>query len=56
MTVIFILWKITVIFLFVLKTGNKSCINYICNLPMISYFAFISCTLRDEIKTLNKKI
>ena len=44
------------IFLFVLKTGNKSCINYICNLPMISYFAFISCTLRDEIKTLNKKI
>ena len=44
------------IFLFVLKTGNKSCINYICNLPMISYFVFISCTLRDEIKTLNKKI
>jgi len=44
------------IFLFVLKTGNISCINYICNLPMISYFVFISCTLRDEIKTLNKKI
>ena len=44
------------IILFVLKKGNQSCINYICNLPMISYFVFISCTLRDEIKTLNKKI
>ena len=44
------------IFLFVLKSGNKSLINFICNLPMISYFVFISCRLRDEIKTLDKKI
>ena len=44
------------IFLFVLKMNNKQCIDYICNLPMISYFVFISCRLRDEIKTLNKKI
>ena len=44
------------IFLFVLKTGNKSLINFVCNLPMITYFVFISCRLRDEIKTLDKKI
>ena len=44
------------IFLFVLKMGYQPCIDYICNLPMISYFVFISCTLRDEIKTLDKKI
>ena len=44
------------IILFILKMNNKQCIDYICNLPMISYFVFISCRLRDEIKTLNKKI
>jgi len=44
------------IFLFILKMGHKPCIEYICTLPMISYFVFISCTLRDEIKTLDKKI
>ena len=44
------------IFLSILKMGYKPCIDYICTLPMISYFAFISCRLRDEIKTLNKKI
>ena len=44
------------IFLFILKMKNKQCIDYICNLPMVSYFAFIACRLRDEIKTLNKKI
>ena len=44
------------IFLFVLKMGYQPCIDYICTLPMLSYFAFISCRLRDEIITLNKKI
>ena len=44
------------IFLFVLKMAHPPCIEYVCNLPMISYFVFISCRLRDEIKTLNKKI
>ena len=44
------------IILFILRMKNKQCIDYMCNLPMISYFVFITCRLRDEIKTLNKKI
>ena len=44
------------IFLFVLKINHPPCIDYICTLPMLTYFIFISCRLRDEIKTLNKKI
>ena len=44
------------IFLFILKINHPPCIDYICTLPMLTYFIFISCRLRDEIKTLNKKI
>ena len=44
------------IFLYVLKMKHPPCIDYICTLPMLSYFIFLSCRLRDEIKTLNKKI
>ena len=44
------------IFLFILKMKHPPCIDYICSLPMLSYFIFLSCRLRDEIKTINKKI
>ena len=44
------------IFLVILKIKHPPCIEYICNLPMLTYFIFLSCRLRDEIKTLNKKI
>ena len=44
------------IFLVILKIKHPPCIEYICNLPMLTYFVFLSCRLRDEIKTLNKKI
>lgn len=44
------------IFLCILKMKHQPCLDYICSLPMITYFIFLSCRLRDEIKTLNKKI
>jgi len=44
------------IFLVILKIKHPPCIEYICNLPMLTYFVFLSCRLRDEIRTLNKKI
>ena len=44
------------IFLVILKIKHQPCIDYICNLPMLTYFIFLSCRLRDEIRTLNKKI
>ena len=44
------------IFLFILKMKYSPSIDYICSLPMLTYFIFISCRLRDEIKILNKKI
>ena len=44
------------IFLCILKINYPPSIEYICTLPMLTYFIFLSCRLRDEIKTLNKKI
>ena len=44
------------IFLCILKINHQPSIDYICTLPMLTYFIFLSCRLRDEIKTLNKKI
>ena len=44
------------IFLCILKMNHQPSIDYICSLPTITYFIFLSCRLRDEIKTLNKKI
>ena len=44
------------IFLVILKMNHPPCIEYICSLPMLTYFIFLSCRLRDEIKTLNRKI
>ena len=44
------------IFLVILKIKHPPCIDYICHLPMLTYFIFLSCRLRDEIRTLNKKI
>ena len=44
------------IILCIMKIKHKESIDYMCSLPMISYFIFISCRLRDEIKTLNKKL
>ena len=44
------------IFLVILKIKHQPCIDYICTLPMLTYFIFLSCRLRDEIRTLNKKL
>ena len=44
------------IILCIMKIKHKDSIDYMCSMPMISYFIFISCRLRDEIKTLNKKL
>ena len=44
------------IFLTILKLNNKFCLNYICNLPVLSYFNFLICRMRDMIKTYDKKL
>ena len=44
------------VLLFIMKINYPQSIEYICNLPMLTYFIFIACRLRDEIKTLHKKL
>ena len=44
------------IFLVILKMNHPPCIEYMCTLPFITYFIFLACRLRDEIKTLYRKI
>lgn len=43
-------------FLTIAKIKYEPVIEYICGMPTLQYFAFISCRARDMIKTLNKKI
>ena len=44
------------ILLTILKLNFEPCIIYICNLPILSYFNFLGCRMRDMIKTYDKKI
>ena len=44
------------VLLMILKINYPQSTEYICTLPMLTYFVFIACRLRDEIKTLNKKL
>ena len=44
------------IFLKVLSIEYKPLYKYLCNLPIISYFCFLSCNIKDEIISLSKEI
>ena len=44
------------ILLTILKLNFEPCIISICNLPILSYFNFLGCRMRDMIKTYDKKI
>ena len=44
------------IFLIILKIDYKPLFQYICNLPIISYFCFLACNIKDKIINLSKKI
>ena len=44
------------IFLIILKIDYKPLFQYICNLPIISYFCFLACNIKDKIINLSKNI
>lgn len=44
------------IFLTILKTRHAPILDYICSLPCITYFNYISCRVRDCIKQINNKL
>ena len=44
------------IFLIILKIDYKPLIQYICNLPIISYFCFLACNIKDKIIILSENI
>ena len=39
-----------------LSKNFQPSLNFICSLPVLSYFNFLGCRMRDMIKTYNKKI
>ena len=47
---------IKTIFLKVISIEYKPLYKYLCNLPMISYFCFLACNLKDEIIIFSKEI
>ena len=44
------------IFLIILKIDYKPLYKYLCNLPIISYFCFLACNIKDKIIVLSKEI
>ena len=44
------------IFLVIIKIDYKPLHRYLCNLPIISYFCFLSCNIKDKIILLSKEI
>ena len=44
------------IFLIILKIDYKPLYKYVCNLPIISYFCFLACNIKDKIIALSKEI